>query len=66
MKKNGKNEKPKVQKNCREQGKAGMVQQVVEGGGVQVGACERPGRCQPSPLRKRKRSINSLSKEVHL
>ena len=42
-----------VQKKCRKQRKAGKVQQVIDGGGVQVGACERPGRCQPSPLRKK-------------
>ena len=40
--------------------KAGKVRQVIDGGGVQVGACERPGRCQPSPLRKKKLSNLSL------
>ena len=40
---NEKNEKTGVvQKKWREQRKAGKVQQVVEGGGVQVGICERP------------------------
>ena len=49
---NVKNEKTEVvQKKWREQRKAGKVQQVIEGGGVQVGTCERPGRCQPSSLR---------------
>ena len=33
--------------------KAGKIQQVVDGGGVQLGTFERPGRCQPSPLRKK-------------
>ena len=51
-KKNEKNEKTEEQKKYRNQRKAGKVQQVVEGGGVQVGTCEGPGRCQPSPLRK--------------
>ena len=32
--------------------KAGTVPQVIDGGGAQVGASERPGRCHPSPLRK--------------
>ena len=41
-----------VQKKWRKQRKAGKVQQGIEGGGVQVGTCERPGKCQPSPLRK--------------
>ena len=51
---NEKNEKTKViQKKWRKQGKAGKVQQVLEGGGVQLGTCERPGRCQPSTLRKK-------------
>ena len=49
-----KNEKTEVaQKNCRKQRKAGTVQQVIDGGGVQLGTSERPGRCQPSPLRKK-------------
>ena len=49
-----KNEKTKVvQKKWRNQRKAGKVQRVVEGGGVEVGTSERPGRCQPSPLRKK-------------
>ena len=26
---------------------------IKDGGGVQAGTCERPGRCQPSPLRKK-------------
>ena len=47
------NENTEVRKKCRKQRKAGKVQQVIDGGGVQVGACERPGRCQPSPLRRR-------------
>ena len=51
---NEKNEKTGVvQKKWREQRKAGKVQQVIEGGGVQVGICERPASCQPSPLRKK-------------
>ena len=40
-------------KKVRKLRKAGKVQQVIEGGGVQVGACERPGRRQPSPLRRK-------------
>ena len=51
------NENTEVQKKCRKQRKAGKVQQVIDGGGIQVGTCERPGRCQPSPLRKRCKSI---------
>ena len=39
-------------KNVEKAKEAGKVQQVIEGGGVQVGTCERSGRCQPSPLRK--------------
>ena len=58
-------ENTQVQKKCtwgRKQRKAGKVQQVIDGGGVQVGACERPGRCQPNPLR-----INILkSKQVYV
>ena len=46
------NENIEEQKKCRKQRKAGKVQQVIDGGGVQVGTCERPGRYQPSPLRK--------------
>ena len=38
------NENTEVQKKCRKQRKAGKVQQVIDAGGVQVGACERPGR----------------------
>ena len=52
-KKKRKNEKTEVQKKCRMTRKAGKVQQVIEGGGVQVGICERPASCQPSPLRKK-------------
>ena len=51
------NENTNVQKKCRKQRKAGKVQQVIDGGGVQVGTCERPGRCQPSPLRKKDVSL---------
>ena len=47
------NENTGVQKKCRKPRKAGKVQQVIDGGGAQVGTCERPGRCQPSPLRKK-------------
>ena len=47
------NENTNVQKKCRKQRKAGKVQQVIDGGGVQLGTSERPGRCQPSPLRKK-------------
>ena len=47
------NENTGVQKKCRKQRKAGKVQQVIDGGGAQVGTCERPGRCKPSPLRKK-------------
>ena len=52
---NEKNEKTEVlQKKWRKQRKkAGKVQQVIDGGGVQLGTSERPGRCQPSPLRKK-------------
>ena len=51
---NEKNEKTEVvQKKWRKQRKAGKVQQIIEGGGVQAGTCERPGRCQPNPLRKK-------------
>ena len=51
---NEKNEKTKVaQKKWRKQRKAGKVQQAIDGGGVQLGTSERPGRCQPSPLRKK-------------
>ena len=51
---NEKNEKTElVQKKWRKQRKkAGKVQQVIDGGGVQLGTSERPGRCQPSPLGK--------------
>ena len=42
-----------IQKKWRKQRKSGNVQQEIEGGGVQVGACERPGKCQPSALRKK-------------
>ena len=48
-----KNEKTEVQKKWRNQRNTGKVQQVIDGGSVQVGACERPGRCQPSRLRKK-------------
>ena len=41
-----------VQKKGRRQRKTGTVPQVIDGGGTQVGTCERPGRCQPSPLRR--------------
>ena len=51
---NEKNEKTEVvQKMWRKQRKAGKVQQVIDGGGVQVGISERTGRCQPSTLRKK-------------
>ena len=51
---NEKNEKTEVvPKKWRKQRKAGKIQQVIDGGGVQLGTCERPGRCQPSPLRKK-------------
>ena len=50
-----------VQKKWRKQRKAGKVQQVIEGGGVHVEICERPGRCQPSTLR-----IKDLSKHVYV
>ena len=50
------NENTEVQKKCRKQRKAGKVQRVIDSGGVQVGACERPGRCQPTPLTLRKKS----------
>ena len=53
LKKHRENENTEVQKRCRKQRKAGKVQQVINGGGIQVGACERPERCQPSPLRKK-------------
>ena len=42
-----------AQKKWRKQRKAGKVQQVIDGGGVQLGTSERPGRCQPTPLRKK-------------
>ena len=49
-----KNEKTEVvQKKWRKQRKAGKIQQVIDGGGVQLGTRERPRRCQPSALRKR-------------
>ena len=61
---NEKNEKTKVvQKKWRKQRKAGKVEQVIEGDGVQVGTCERPGRCQPSTLRKK---IQVSYFEVHV
>ena len=44
------NENTAVQKKYRKQRKAGKVQRVIDGGGVQGG---RPGRCQPTPLRKK-------------
>ena len=47
-------EELRVQKKCRKQRKAGTVPQVIDGGGAQAGTSERPGRCQPSPLRKKK------------
>ena len=37
----------------KKQRKAGNVQQVIDGGGVQVGTSERPRRCQTGPLRKK-------------
>ena len=40
-----------VQNKGRRQRKTGTVPQVIDGG-AQVGTCERPGRCQPNPLRK--------------
>ena len=51
------NEYTGVQKQCRKQRKAGKVQQVLDGGGAQVGTSERPGRCQPSPLKKKSRYV---------
>ena len=42
------------------QRKAGKVQQVIDGGGFQVGTSERPGRCQPSPLRKKDLSMSYM------
>ena len=51
---NEKNEKTEVvPKKWRKQRKAGKIQRVMDGGGVQVGTSERPGRCQPNPLRKK-------------
>ena len=52
---NEKNEKTEVvQKKWRKKKKkAGKVQQVTDGGGVQLRTSERPDRCQPSPLRKK-------------
>ena len=56
---NDKNEKTKVvQKKRRKRRKAGKVEQVIEGGGVQVGTSDRPGRCQPRTLRKKKYSYS--------
>ena len=50
---NEKNEKTDIlHKKWRKQKKAGTVSQVIDGGGAQVGTSERPGMCQPSPLRK--------------
>ena len=37
------NENTEVQEKRRKQIKAGKVQKVIDGGGVQVGTCERPG-----------------------
>ena len=51
------NENTEVQKKCRKQRKAGKVRQVIDGGGVQVGTSERPGRCQPSPLWKKSKHV---------
>ena len=52
------NEKTQVvQKKGRKQRKAGTVQQVIDGGGVQLGTFERPGRCQPNPLRKKSKYV---------
>ena len=57
---NEKNEKTEVvPKKWRKQRKAGKVQQVIERGGVQVGTCERPWRCQSSPLRKRSKYLHT-------
>ena len=42
-----------LQEKCRKQRKTGTVPQVIDGGGAQAGTSERPGRCQPSPLRKK-------------
>ena len=38
------NENTEVQKKCRNQRKAGKVQQAIDGGGVEVGTRERPGK----------------------
>ena len=48
--------KRRCKKSVESEKKAGKVQQVIEGGGVQVGTCERPGKCQPGPIRKKNRS----------
>ena len=51
---NKKNEKTEVvKKKWRKQRKAGMVQHVIDGGGVQLVTSERPGRCHASPLGKK-------------
>ena len=51
---NEKNEKTQIiQKKWRKQIKAGKVHQVIDGGGGQQGTFERPGKCQPGPLRKK-------------
>ena len=50
---NEKNEKTEVvQKKWRKQRKAGKVQQVIDGGGVQVGACERLREVPTEPAQK--------------
>ena len=52
-KKQKKKENGSGTKKVEKERKAGKVQQVVEGGSVQVGTSEKPRRCQPSPLRKK-------------
>ena len=46
------NENIEEQKKCRKQRKAGKVQQVIDGGGVQVGACERLREVPTEPAQK--------------
>ena len=60
LKKRKNTTKNRSTKKCRKQRKAGKVQQVINGGGVQVGTCERPGRCQPSPVRKKMQVNKSM------
>ena len=59
-KKRKKNEKTDVvQKKGRKQRKARTVTQVIDEGGAQVGTSERPGRCQPSTLRRKSKYVHS-------